>query len=203
MERTCDTCGKDISDMRADARYCSGTCRMAAMRAKREAAKPKPRRLPLPEQFFRRTFSLTKCVESLDRLTGDDRFPRHRGELAASYRNDLVRALESLAHVLAGLKDGTRAPRGDEAVLQDYVDRNDPTLKAAIVTALMTDRMAKISAELASSGVEFESIAPKDASAAIADLDDAVVDLLAQTFAVRQRLLVAASTRKRHTVVQR
>lgn len=64
------------------------------------AKPPAPRRRPLPEQFWQAAYDLTKVTERIARLADDDRFPRNAEEVAASHRNDLVRAIDALQGVV-------------------------------------------------------------------------------------------------------
>lgn len=66
-------------------------------------APPKPqqqRRSPLPDAFWRAAYDLIKVTERIERLADDDRFPRNADEVAASHRNDLIRAIDALQGVL-------------------------------------------------------------------------------------------------------
>lgn len=65
----------------------------------------KPRRNPLPEQFFRARYDLTKKVESLERLTADDRFNNNKEKVAQENLNDLTRAIETLQRIMAALQN--------------------------------------------------------------------------------------------------
>ena len=85
MEINCQHCGKAFTAQRSTARYCSDSCRVQAHRARKEAAKPKQRRRPLPQQYFEAAYSLRQTLERLDRQIGrlealhdDDRFPRYK-----------------------------------------------------------------------------------------------------------------------------
>ena len=75
MPVTCDVCSREFTPARADARYCSGKCRTQAYRRRAEPDKKPPRRAPLPDAIRNRTFDLGKIVDSLERLSGDDRLP--------------------------------------------------------------------------------------------------------------------------------
>lgn len=108
--RVCDVCGKDISDKRAGARYCSGGCRMKAMRARQaklnDESKPRPgvRRRPLPDRMHNAVYDLERKAERVAKLTSDDRWPKHRAEFAQANRWDMLRTLEDVAAVLAAFE---------------------------------------------------------------------------------------------------
>jgi hypothetical protein len=59
-----------------------------------------PRRKPLPDQFWQAAFDLLKVTERIDRLAADDRFPANAEQVAASHRNDLLRAIDALQGVV-------------------------------------------------------------------------------------------------------
>lgn len=61
----------------------------------------KPKRSPLPQQFLNATVELRKCVERVERLVNDDRFPRNKNEIASLYESDLTRAVDSLNKSIA------------------------------------------------------------------------------------------------------
>jgi hypothetical protein len=61
---------------------------------------PAPRRSPLPDAFWRAAYDLSKVTERIERLADDDRFPRNAEEVAASHRNDLIRAIDALQGVV-------------------------------------------------------------------------------------------------------
>lgn len=63
-----------------------------------------PRRA-LPDQFFDAAYDAAKKVESLHRLTGDDRFPQNAKKIAAKHRNDLLRTRDLLQQVINSLPD--------------------------------------------------------------------------------------------------
>lgn len=63
----------------------------------------KPKRPPLPEQFFNATYDLGKNVERLQRLVEDDRFPQNREKVAAKHRHDLQRTADVLADILRSM----------------------------------------------------------------------------------------------------
>lgn len=67
---------------------------------------PKPQRRPLPDSFFDAAFDLTKKVESVHRLTEDDRFSANREKVAAKHRNDLLEASDLLQQVINRLDEG-------------------------------------------------------------------------------------------------
>lgn len=61
----------------------------------------KPKRSPLPQQFLNASIELRKCVERVERLVADDRFPRNKNEIASLYKSDLTRAADSLNESIA------------------------------------------------------------------------------------------------------
>jgi hypothetical protein len=65
----------------------------------------KVKRRPLPEQYLDALFDLRKTTERLERLTDDDRFARHRAELAATRRSDLSRYITSLNTILSKMSN--------------------------------------------------------------------------------------------------
>lgn len=64
------------------------------------APRAKPQRA-LPDQFFDAAFDLTKAVDRVVRLAGDDRFPKNAQKVAAKNRDDLLRARDALDGVIA------------------------------------------------------------------------------------------------------
>lgn len=98
MGLTCDTCGREFTG-RAGARYCSGRCRTAAYRTRKDGEKPKPRRGPLGDSMISAGAGLDRAIRNWERLLADDRFPRSRRKLAHR-RHYLVRARDALDALL-------------------------------------------------------------------------------------------------------
>lgn len=73
--------------------------------APKQKETPKPRRNPLPEQFFRARYDLTKKVESLVRLSKDDRFAANVEKVARENLSDLNHAIEALQRIVATLQN--------------------------------------------------------------------------------------------------
>ncbi len=68
--------------------------------------KPEPKaapRKPLPDAFFRRLYDVRRDVESLHRLTEDDRWTQNAEKVAAEHRNDLLRTRDLLEQVINAL----------------------------------------------------------------------------------------------------
>lgn len=63
----------------------------------------KPRRRPLPDQFFDAAYDAGKAIERLERLVGDDRLAKNKEQIALAHKNDLLRLADVLAHVLREL----------------------------------------------------------------------------------------------------
>ncbi|WP_448005322.1 hypothetical protein [Agromyces bauzanensis] len=74
MTKTCDICGVEFDAARSDARFCSGKCRTASYRVRRDGEKPKRRRRPITDSYKDKVWDLQKVVNSLDRITSDERF---------------------------------------------------------------------------------------------------------------------------------
>lgn len=81
MEVTCNTCGRSFTAKRSDAKYCSGRCRVRALRDRNSPDEPKRPRPPLPPLFRNAVSDLWKSTERLRRLTEDDRFIRNRASM--------------------------------------------------------------------------------------------------------------------------
>lgn len=64
------------------------------------------RRRPLPESYAEIVYDIKKRVESLTRLTADDRFSGHRADLAHRHQNDLLRIVHSLIRATEALHGG-------------------------------------------------------------------------------------------------
>lgn len=65
----------------------------------------KPRRKSLPDSFFTATYDLGKRIESVHRLTEDDRFPQNAEKVATAHRNDLLRYRDLLEQVINRLPE--------------------------------------------------------------------------------------------------
>lgn len=57
------------------------------------------KRRPITEAFWDQTYDLSKRVESLERLTLDDRFGRNREVLQQQNRKHVTRAIEALQRI--------------------------------------------------------------------------------------------------------
>lgn len=65
-----------------------------------DEVQPRPRRRkPITDAFWTASYDLRKRVESIHRLTEDDRFPRNARTLAG-HRNDLIRQRDLLTEVI-------------------------------------------------------------------------------------------------------
>jgi hypothetical protein len=60
---------------------------------------PQSRRKPLPASFREASLDLGKVTSRIQKLAGDDRFPKNKGEVAR-YANDLIRARDTLQRVI-------------------------------------------------------------------------------------------------------
>lgn len=81
-----------------------GTTRAAASKPPVEPAAPRPvRQRALTDQFFDASYDLSKAIDRIERLAAEDRFVRNAEQVAAKHRNDLSRAADVLADVLARL----------------------------------------------------------------------------------------------------
>lgn len=96
MDTICNGCGKTFTAARSDARYCSARCRVAAHRDRQEPDRPRRSRPPLPDSFTRAKHDAARKIESMRRLTEDDRFARNRNELQQRYGSDVERMLNDL-----------------------------------------------------------------------------------------------------------
>ena len=65
----------------------------------------KPRQHPLPDQFFRARYDMSRKVESLERLAGDQRFATNKEKVAQENLNDLNHAIEALQRIVASLQN--------------------------------------------------------------------------------------------------
>jgi hypothetical protein len=82
---------------------------------KNDAAKQKPRRWPITDQFRRASYDIGKAGDRIERLSADDRFGKNREALRANL-GDLIRARNALTLVIALLEgNGTRSG-GDDRV---------------------------------------------------------------------------------------
>lgn len=64
-----------------------------------------PRRRPLTDSFTDKRVELAKAVESLRRLTQDDRFPQNAEKVATANRSDLLRASDLLHQVIDSIPE--------------------------------------------------------------------------------------------------
>lgn len=123
MGTTCDTCGKEFTAGRADARYCSGRCRTVAYRRRAQPdVKPRPRR-PLDETLRGTWLDLDRLLRRYERVLEDDRFPRQRSKLIR-HRTDLVRVRDTIDALLARWPaDAPPAPVDTPAMVVDTTYR--------------------------------------------------------------------------------
>ncbi|GEE00231.1 hypothetical protein nbrc107696_46060 [Gordonia spumicola] len=63
-------------------------------------AVPTPRRRPLPESFDTAVFNLKRAVDTVARLTADDRLEKNKDQVKASNLSDLVRVRDALNGVI-------------------------------------------------------------------------------------------------------
>lgn len=63
----------------------------------------KPRRTSLPDTAQRAGWEFRRCVERLERIAADDRFPNHREQVAAALSGHLTYATEVLHDLLVAL----------------------------------------------------------------------------------------------------
>lgn len=59
-----------------------------------------PRRRPLPDQFFDAAYDVNRRIESLHRLTTDDRFPQNANKVAQKHLRDLIASRDLLQQVI-------------------------------------------------------------------------------------------------------
>lgn len=64
---------------------------------------PKPKRVPLPQQFLNTIVELQRVTSKLERLVEDDRFDRNKKEVATLYSSDLERASATIHNALEAL----------------------------------------------------------------------------------------------------
>lgn len=64
-----------------------------------------PRRRPITDSFTDKRVELAKAVESLHRLTQDDRFPQNAEKVATANRSDLLRASDLLHQVIDSIPE--------------------------------------------------------------------------------------------------
>lgn len=62
--------------------------------------KPKPRRRPLPDAAGTAGWDLRKIVDRIERIAADDRYPRHKEEVATQLRSHLTHAIEVFQDLL-------------------------------------------------------------------------------------------------------
>ena len=65
----------------------------------------KPRRKALTDSFWTAAYDMGKRIESVHRLTKDDRFPQNAEKVAAAHRNDLIRYRDLLEQVISQLPE--------------------------------------------------------------------------------------------------
>ena len=65
----------------------------------------KPRRKALTDSFWTAAYDMGKRIESVHRLTEDDRFPQNAEKVAAAHRNDLLRYRDLLQQVISRLPE--------------------------------------------------------------------------------------------------
>lgn len=65
----------------------------------------RPRRKALTDSFWTAAYDLGKRIESVHRLTEDDRFPQNAEKVAAAHRNDLIRYRDLLEQVISQLPE--------------------------------------------------------------------------------------------------
>lgn len=76
-----------------------------ADKARAKKAPVPTRRSPLPDSVWRATYDLTKKVESLHRLSKDDRWTSNAKQVAERNLNDLLRARDLLEQVINSLPE--------------------------------------------------------------------------------------------------
>lgn len=101
-DRTCSRCGRQLTG-RADQRYCSARCRVAANREAKEPARKKRPRPPLSQTVRDRALDVFRDVQGLKDLMRDDRYPRNRAELEPHIRNSLLFAVRVGAQAIREL----------------------------------------------------------------------------------------------------
>ena len=69
-----------------------------------------PRRRPLADAFWTGVYEAEKRIESLHRLTQDDRWPQNAEKVAAKHRNDLHRINDLLQQVINSLPEKEATP---------------------------------------------------------------------------------------------
>lgn len=102
--RTCTHCGRQLTG-RADQRYCSPRCRVAAKR-ERDDPRANVRRRPLVDDARAVSLDLDKVTTRLERIAGDDRFKRKRARDEVSFKlyGTLERSIASAQQVLDQLE---------------------------------------------------------------------------------------------------
>lgn len=148
---------------------------MAAMRAKREAAKPKPRRLPLPDRMHNAVYDLERKAERVAKLTSDDRWPKHRAEFAQVNRWDMLRTLEDVAAVLAAFEP-PMVYDDDPDYVEPPASIERPTLRTAAgrVADLADRRLTFLRTVATSPEIDYDRIPGDVATEMLADLYETI-----------------------------
>lgn len=68
-----------------------------------EAEPAKPKRTPLPDQFFNATYDLGRNMDRLKKLIEDDRFPANKEKITLKHKSDLLRLADALSGVLQAM----------------------------------------------------------------------------------------------------
>lgn len=115
-DRTCLNCGRPLTG-RADQRYCSARCRVAANRDAKCSSAPKRRRRPLWETLRSSSGDVFRAMGRLTDITRDDRYWRSRDEMNPQIRNSLLHVLRQAARELRTLEEGE--PTGGPSSIED------------------------------------------------------------------------------------
>lgn len=105
-DRTCTHCGRQLTG-RADQRYCSARCRVAAKRD-RDTPRVKVRRRPLTDDARDVMLDLDKVMRRLEGIAEDDRINRKGARDDVSFM--LYGALQRSAETIAGMLDRLDSP---------------------------------------------------------------------------------------------
>lgn len=97
--RTCPRCDRPLTG-RADQRYCSARCRVAANRESKRTEQPKRRRPPLRDKLRNGHLATMKGLRTLADVSRDDRYPRSRKEMDPEIRNTAIYAIREACRVL-------------------------------------------------------------------------------------------------------
>ena len=110
-DRTCTHCGRPVTG-RADQRYCSARCRVAAKR-KRDDPQAKVRRRPLEDDARGLSIDLRRLTRRLERLAEDDRLDRRGARDSVSFQlyGELQRSAETITGLLGRLDSPTEIDR--------------------------------------------------------------------------------------------